>query len=47
MMLYGYETSSLNLKEKYPVEMFAKNVLMRIFVPKKEELRKNTGSNCL
>jgi hypothetical protein len=38
VVLYGYETSSLTLREEHRLRMFENRVLRRIFGPKKDEV---------
>jgi hypothetical protein len=38
LVLYGYETWSLTLKEEHRLRMFENRILRRIFVPKTDEV---------
>jgi hypothetical protein len=38
VVLYGYETWSLKLREEYKLRVFDNRILRRIFGPKKDEL---------
>jgi hypothetical protein len=38
MVLYGYETWSLTLREEHRLRVFENRVLWRIFGPKREEV---------
>jgi len=39
VVLYGFETSSLKVREKRRLRVFPNRVLRRIFGPKRDELR--------
>jgi hypothetical protein len=40
VVLYGYETWSLTLKEEHEVRVFESRVLRRIFGPKRDKVTK-------
>jgi hypothetical protein len=44
VVLYGYETWSLTLREEHRLGVFENRVLRRIFVPKRDEVTGEWGS---
>ena len=46
VVLYGYETWSLTLREKKKLRVFENMVLRRIFGPRRDEVKGN-GGECI
>jgi hypothetical protein len=46
VVLYGYETWSLTLREEHRLKVFENRVLRRIFGPKRDKV-KVFGENCI
>jgi hypothetical protein len=47
MVLYECETWSLTLSEEHRLRVFENRVLRRIFGPKRDEMTRENGENCI